>query len=83
MLGNRKSDDLLFLKKCANPGLFFIYFRHFKHTLQIFTTNTYVKKCPSSIWCRDSNSQPLEHESPPITTRPGLSPDDLLPKTIQ
>ena len=23
---------------------------------------------------RDSNPQPLEHESPPITTRPGLLP---------
>ena len=33
-----------------------------------------VKNYPSSIWCRDSNSQPSEHESPPITTRPGLSP---------
>ena len=31
-----------------------------------------VKKCPSSILCWDSNSQPLECESPPITTRPGL-----------
>ena len=30
--------------------------------------------CPSSIWCRDSNSQPLEHECPPITTRLGLLP---------
>ena len=30
--------------------------------------------CPFSIWCRDSNSGPLEHESPPITTRPGLPP---------
>ena len=27
---------------------------------------------PSSLWCRDSNPQPLEHKSPPITTRPGL-----------
>ena len=24
--------------------------------------------------CWDSNPQPLEHESPPITTRPGLPP---------
>ena len=31
-----------------------------------------MKKCPSSIQCRDSNSRLLEHESPPITTRPGL-----------
>ena len=25
-----------FFKKCANLGLFFIYFRPFKHTLQFF-----------------------------------------------
>ena len=35
-------------------------------------TKIYVKKCPSSIQCRDLNLQPSEHESPPITTRPGL-----------
>ena len=33
-----------------------------------------VKKCLSSIWCRDLNPRPLEHDSPPITTRPGLPP---------
>ena len=32
----------------------------------------YNVKCPSSIRCWDSNSQPLVHESPPITTRLGL-----------
>ena len=60
-------------KKWANPGLFFIYFCLFKHTLQ-FLQQINVKKCPSSMWWRDSNSRPLEHESPPITTRPGLPP---------
>ena len=55
----------------GQPRLFFIYFRRFQHTLQ-FLQQIIVKKCPSSIWCQDSNSQPLEHESPPITTRPGL-----------
>ena len=35
----------------------------------------YVKKCPSNIQCQDTNSQHLEHESPPITTRPGLLPN--------
>ena len=30
--------------------------------------------CPSSIWHRNSNPEPLEHESSPITTRPGLPP---------
>ena len=35
--------------------------------------NKYVnEKRPSSIRCQDSNSRLLEHESPPITTRPGL-----------
>ena len=33
-----------------------------------------VKKFPSSIWCWASNPQPLEHECPPITARPGLPP---------
>ena len=49
-----------FLKKWANTGLFFIYFRLFKQTLQ-FLQQTNVKKCPSSIWCRDSNSQPSDY----------------------
>ena len=30
--------------------------------------------CPSSIWHQDLNPWPLEHESSPITTRPGLPP---------
>ena len=38
----------------------------------IFTTNKCEQR-PSSTQCRDSNSRTLEHESPPITTRPGLS----------
>ena len=33
-----------------------------------------MKKCPSSKWCRDLNSWPLEHECPTLTTRPGLPP---------
>ena len=37
-----------------------------------------MKKCPSSIWCWDSNSWPLEHESPPIITRPGLRPIQMV-----
>ena len=33
---------------------------------------------PSSIWYRDANPQPLDHESTPITTRPGLPPECIL-----
>ena len=63
---------MVFFKKWAKPGLFFIYFCLFKHTLQ-FLQQINVIKCPSSIWCWDSNTRPLKHESPPITNRPGRS----------
>ena len=63
-----------FFFKWANPGLFFIHFRLFNTQITKFSTNRYVKKCPSSLWCWDSNSRLLEHESPPITTRSGLLP---------
>ena len=55
------------------PLLSFI-FGLFKQTSLKLFQQIYVKKCPSSIRCWDSNLQPLEHESPPITTRPGLPP---------
>ena len=43
--------------------------------LSIFTRNACEKmSCPSSIRCWDSNPRPLNHESSPITTRPGLPP---------
>ena len=61
------------IKKWTIPGLFFVYFCLFKQTIT-FSQQINVKKCPSSIWPWDSNPQPLEHESPPITTRPGLPP---------
>ena len=31
-----------------------------------------VKKCPTSMQCRDSNSRPSDYESPLLTTRPGF-----------
>ena len=55
------------------PCLFFVHFRLFKQTLQ-FLQQINGKKCPSSIRCWDSNPRPSEHESPPITTRPGFPP---------
>ena len=48
----------------------FVYCRSFQTSNTYFTTNQ-CEKCPSSIRCRDSNPQPFEHESSPITTRPG------------
>ena len=55
------------------PASFSFIFGLFKQTLQ-FLQQKYVKKCPSSKRCRDSNPQPLEFESLPITTKPGLPP---------
>ena len=68
----------MFLQR-AIPGLFFVYFYLFKQALQAlqalqFLQQIIVKKCLSSIRCWDSNPRPLELESPPITTRPGLLP---------
>ena len=45
--------------------------------MTILTTNKY-EQYPSSKWCWDLNSQPLAHESPPITTKPGLRPYNSL-----
>ena len=61
-----------FFKNGPTPASFHL-FSSFQTHITIFTTNK-CEKCPSSIWCWDSNSQPLEHEFPPITTRPGLPP---------
>ena len=63
----------VFLKMGQPRPLFLFIFGLFKQTIQ-FLQQIYVKKCPSSIWCRDLNPQPLERESLPITTRPGLLP---------
>ena len=51
-------------------SLFLVYS---KNIITIFTTNI-CEKCPSSIGSWDLNPRPLEHESPPVTTRPGLPP---------
>ena len=51
----------------------FCLFLSFQTNITILTTNQCEKVlCPSSIWHQDSNPQPSEHESPPITTRPAL-----------
>ena len=53
------------------PSRDFSFFRLFKQT---FLQKINVENFPSSIQCCDLNLQPLEHEYPPITTRPGLAP---------
>ena len=60
-----------FFKKWAIAGLFSFIFGLFQTNNPIFTIN-WCEKCPSSIWWWNSNSWYLEHESPPLTTRPCL-----------
>ena len=68
----------------AKPDLFFVYIWSFQTINTIFTTNQCEEmSCPSSILCQDSNPRSLEHESPPITTRPGLPPTELDSRWVQ
>ena len=53
-------------------GPLFVYFWPFQHQNNFYTM--YVKSDPSSRQHLDSIPQPLGHESPPLTTRPGLPP---------
>ena len=62
-----------FFKKWANPGLFFVYFRLFKQTIQ-FLQQINVKNVHPVYIARIRTHIPLEHESPPITTRLRLPP---------
>ena len=66
------SDVYANVIKMGQPRPLIIYFRSFETNIITILQQIYVKKCPSNIWCWDSNPRPLEHESPPITTRPGL-----------
>ena len=63
---------LLLFEKMGHPGLFFVYFRLFKQTWK-FLQQINEKKCPFGAGIL--NPWPSEHESPPITTRPGLPPN--------
>ena len=82
MVKTKKNGTLQLLlttesKNMGQPRPLFHLFLSFQTTLQILQQIN-VKKCPSSIRCWDSNSRPLEHESPPITTRPGLPPHNRI-----
>ena len=74
----------------GQPQPLFHLFSSFQTNITILTTNK-CEKCSSSIWRWNSNSQPSDYESPPITTRPGLLPNvslfrdervNLLPPTL-
>ena len=62
-----------FKKNGPSLASFSFIFGLFKQTIQILQQIN-VKKCPSSIWCQDSNSQPSDYKSPPLITRPVFPP---------
>ena len=69
-----QQDPNFSLKNGPTPASFSFIFGLFKQISLHFLQQIYVKKCPSSIWYQDSNPQPSECVSLPITTRPGLLP---------
>ena len=73
-----KSSPSVFLKKMGQTWPLFHLFLSLKTHITNFTTKTYVKKYLSRIRCRDSNPQPSDRESLPITTRPGLLPNVVI-----
>ena len=71
---SENSSELIFLKNGPIPVSFCI-FSVFSNKQYIFYNKSMLKKsCPSSIQYQDLNPRPSEHETPPITTRPGLLP---------
>ena len=78
----KNANDLLwtlkpmtFYKKCASLGLFSIIFVFSNKHYNSYNKYMWKMLWPSSILRQDSNTRPSEHESPPITTRPGLLPN--------
>ena len=60
------------LKNGPTPASFIVYFQSFRTSIiTVFTTNI-CDNCPSTISCQNSNPRPLERESLPINTSPGL-----------
>ena len=66
---------MFFFKNGPSPASISFIFELFQTNNTIFTTiQCEQMSCPSSIRRRKSNPRPLECESPPMTTRPGLPP---------
>ena len=62
----------------GHPRPLYHLFSYYQTNFRSLTTIVCGKiLCPSGIRRRDSNPQPLEHESTPITTKPGLPPSSL------
>ena len=64
-----------FLKKMGHPRRLFSFIFVFSNKHHHNSYNKYMWKNDMPIQHQESNPQPSKHESPPITTRPGLPPN--------
>ena len=78
---NRKKEITRSFLNGPTPASFPFIVGLFKQSIQ-FVQQINLKKCPSSIWRRNSNPWPFEHELSPITTRPGLPPYNIQKKIV-
>ena len=67
---------ILYQYNNLEDGVFFIYFRLFQTDITNFSTNK-CEKMSIQYPAPGLNSQPSDYESPPLTTRPGLPPNDF------
>ena len=65
------------LKNGPSPASFSFHFHLFPTNVTFFTTNE-CEKMSIQYMGYDSNPRSSEHESPPISTRPGLPPVSVL-----
>ena len=76
-LSHKHSNNIIFLNGPSSASFSFIFVFSNKQYNSL-TIMCEKMLWPSSIRHRDSNQRPLEHESLPITTRPGLPPKNRI-----
>ena len=59
---------------CEPSQASFCLFSSFSNKHYSFLQQINVPKSPSLVWGWDLNQRPSDHESPPVTTKPGLPP---------
>ena len=72
----------LLVLKTGQPRPLLPYFQSFSIKYYNFATNQ-CEKYSSRTWRLDSNSQPSDYESPPLTIRPGLPPNAAATFSLQ
>ena len=66
---NLRKKEIQNIKMGHSWPPFQLFFGHFQTKINTILEQINGEKCPSSIWCWDSNPRHSGHESPTITTR--------------